>query len=857
AAPAPTESELRAKESEALRQKALQAHSEAERLVSEEHVRLLGVERAQADFAQGLARQSSAIADRRDITLGWQRRAREARGKDPAVVDRTYGDLRVALRSARDDLSRTLDDLVSKASSVPEPGPDPLADLQTTVDTQSAQETRNRVKAEAGRLLLEEVHVREESASQLLDEIDTLNGERLALLPFLTSEKRDAITSFGPAGLDQGASEARQLTLITRYHRFAAGEWVASLRRSDHGLIKEVGRNLFLLIEGIAAIAAFFWLRRRIPPFLEAMHGRAVASDRQERLSSPSPATRIFAFAMKVQKPIEWLALAIALSWLLPSTTKDVLEVQLVTVIVEWVLVGALVVDVVNALAGSTRPGGERHDVTAVLRLRSLRLVGRVVVAFGLILVLSARLVGRGTIHEWVLSTCWLASFPLVLVLVRWWRDIVFDRVERTRKKSPFETWMLANRTGWKSFVAATAGGAYLFVRGASRAARSWVSRFDVTRRLLAYLFRRELDKLGAERADAATHPILPSAFEALGPDAPSAEWISTDLDSELEALTKRLREQRGGVIAVVGRRGMGKSTLLRRLNALLPDTLLLVAPADGEANALRAELADRLHLAPDTSLDAASAALATSGAERALLLDDAHRFVRPVMGGLAAFDTLLATASRHSSKTTWVFALDEVIWLFLQRARGARPLFDHVVHLRPWREEEIISLLKARTENVGLEPSFERLLDKLPPNADEIDKQEALVGRASSYYRLLWDYAAGNPGVALHMWRRSLGKGDDGVTHVGFFQALDTMDFESLPDPAVFVLRAVLQLAPAKPEEIARATMLNAADVADALRYALSRGYLEEHDGRYTVAWTWFRAMSLFLERRHLLVAP
>jgi hypothetical protein len=226
-------------------------------------------------------------------------------------------------------------------------------------------------------------------------------------------------------------------------------------------------------------------------------------------------------------------------------------------------------------------------------------------------------------------------------------------------------------------------------------------------------------------------------------------------------------------------------------------------------------------------------------------------------MGGLAAFDALLATASRHSSKTTWVFALDEVIWLFLQRARGARPLFDHVIHLQPWREEEIIFLLQARTEHVGLEPSFERLLEKLPPNADEIDKQEALARRASSYYRLLWDYAAGNPGVALHMWRRSLGTGDDGVTHVRFFQALDATDFESLPDPAVFVLRAVLQLAPAKPEEIARATMLNAADVAAALRYALARGYLEERDGRYTVAWTWFRAMSLFLERRHLLVAP
>jgi len=71
---------------------------------------------------------------------------------------------------------------------------------------------------------------------------------------------------------------------------------------------------------------------------------------------------------------------------------------------------------------------------------------------------------------------------------------------------------------------------------------------------------------------------------------------------------------------------------------------------------------------------------------------------------------------SRSPKTTTWVFAIDEVLWLFLQRARGARPLFDDVVRLRPWREEQIIALLRARTATTTLQPSFERLLDKLLP---------------------------------------------------------------------------------------------------------------------------------------------
>ncbi len=860
ATPPPTDDELRARDAEALRQKALaaarDARSEAERVVSEEYARLLGVERTQAAFEKELTKRNAEITDRREVTLGWQRRAREARAKAADAVDPTYDELRQALRSARDELDKALDGLADGVSGVPEPGPNALADLATGVDMRAAKETRARVEATAGRLRESERIGREEDASQLLDEIDSLNGERLALLPFLSSAKRAAVTSFGGAGVDQAASELRQLTLIARYHRHATARWQASLRDPGQGLRQEAWRNIVLLVEWAFAVAAFLLARKRIPPMLRDLHKRSMDTDRRDRRASPGPATRMLAFALQVHSPLEWLALAFAIAWLLPAAAESVLEVQLVTVIVHWIIGGALVVDVVNALAGSGHDARDRAEIdTAALRLRSLRLVGRVVVTFGLILVLSARLVGRGTIYQWVLSTCWFASIPVLLVLVRWWRDTVFRRVEHARKKSPFEAWLLANRKGWKSFFAATAGGAYLFGRGAARATRSWVGRFDVTRRVLAYLFRRELDKLGAERAQLETQPIPDAAFDALGPETPSAEWIATDVDLQLDALTKRLRERRGGVIAVVGARGMGKSLMIGRLHDMFADTLLTDAPADGDVEALRGALAKGLQLAPEASLDQVGAAIAAGA--RGVLLDEAHRFIRPVMGGLAAFDALLATASQHSARTTWVFAVDEVIWLFLQRARGARPLFDDVIRLNAWRPEQIVALLEARTEAVGLKPTFERLLEKLPANADEIDKQEALARRAASYYGLLWDHASGNPGVALHMWRRSLGTGEDGATHVRFFQAMDSTDFERLPDPAVFVLRAVLQLAPVRAEEVGRATMLNAADVADALRYAVARGYLKEEQGHYRVTWTWFRAMTLFLQRRHLLVTP
>ena len=202
----------------------------------------------------------------------------------------------------------------------------------------------------------------------------------------------------------------------------------------------------------------------------------------------------------------------------------------------------------------------------------------------------------------------------------------------------------------------------------------------------------------------------------------------------------------------------------------------------------------------------------------------------------------------------TWVFALDEVIWQFFERARGARPLFDDVIHLDNWTEDGIARLLKRRSTAAGIDPKFDRLLVQLPDDADDIDRYEALVRAETNYYRLLWDYSDGNPGVALHFWRASLAVADD-ETWVRLFTPPSVDTIESLPDEAIFVLRAVVQLEVASIDDIIAATMLPASRVRDALRFAVSRDWLTKEDTRYRVCWDWFRAITNVLHRRHLIV--
>ena len=218
------------------------------------------------------------------------------------------------------------------------------------------------------------------------------------------------------------------------------------------------------------------------------------------------------------------------------------------------------------------------------------------------------------------------------------------------------------------------------------------------------------------------------------------------------------------------------------------------------------------------------------------------------------AQDEILALARDSSTLCTWVFAFDSTVFELVERARGTRPIFDDVIVMQPWREEAIAELLEDRTRACGMQPSFEGLLES-EVDGDELEHAERLASTKRGYYRLLWDYSAGNPAVALHFWRKSLGIDDHEKLQVGLFKAPPTSDLEQLPDAASFVLRAIVRLDPATVDAIAETTRLPLHQVLDAVRYADFRGYLARDDeGRLRVTWTWFRAVTRVLARRHLL---
>lgn len=855
-----TAAEKKAEAAAKARKKALEeverATTEAMRLVAEERVRLLGVKEQQAKVEAELAKDEEQIAKRAEIALGWRRRVAQLvddrkLGKQTAEeADTLYAELVKTVRAARAELDHALGAISSGDSGVPGAGPDRLDTAGALIDRSALDALRDEVETQGEKLRARERKTRWAKAKALLEQVESMNRDRLALYPHLTSARRSALTSISGAGIDQAKAEARQVSLVTRYHALATADFVTHFRERDRGGAKDVLAT-FTLLKILVLIGAFVGWRRRADDVVTSLHERA---ERALVESPTSPAAawaeRVVRFVGRVRRPLEWLVLLWGVLWLAGPTVSNLYEMRILWIVVSWTLGGMFVVLAIDAVfARRLRFSGQRSN--EVLRLRSLRLMGRVIVAIGLSLALTTELVGQGTIYSWVLSFCWLAAVPVLWVLVRWWRPIIFERAEAQRRKPAVLEWVLAHRSGIASFMAALVGGVYLIGLGVARFARGKASTSTVYRRLLAYLFRREVAKQAKERQ--ATEPLDLERYAKLSPDVGGDALLPTVGDEEIAAVLEAIDAPGGGVFAVVGERGSGKSRLLGRLLEDKPDSLVVECPPGGVVG-FRAALCGALDLPSGCTDQEVIECLDARSDNNALFVDDAQRLIRPTIGGLDDFDRVIALARASSTTTTWVFCIGAVIWQYVARARGPRPIFDEVINIRTWSEEEIAELLSRRSRLANLEPVFRDLIAE--EEDDELLFAEQLARTEASYYRLLWDYAGGNPAVALHFWRESLRVAPDGSVRVQLFQAPDTGDLERLPDPAVFVLRAVVQLELASFDDIVNSTMLPSRVVSDALRYAKFRGYIVDVDGRHQITWSWFRAITRFLERRHLLAS-
>lgn len=844
------EARKRAEAAERAREEAIEAvrraRTEAERLVAEERARLLEIQRSHAETEEALTLAQRQVELREEAYLKLQRRVREAQSS-PADEEEALRVFRECNEAAHAASRRFAVLLHRNPRPVEGVGPDLLTGLDLAVETSSLVELRSELLLEQGRLERFAEAVLWEQRAQLYKELRGTGASRLALLTLIPPQERAEVMSLSATGLRQAAFEMGQVLLILRYHTQLTSNWLKTLRQGRQA----TGPGAFTVGSVAAQVLIFlwifFWVRRRIPAALGLMRERA-----QETLRQDPEDGLLWLRAVRVFEEVQGpglLLLLVGLVWSrLPEGARAQLELSLLFYSVMWLTSANLLIHLIDALFG----GIEVMDSSelARLRLKSLRLVGRTGALIGLTLTLTARLVGQGTIHSWVVRLTWALVVPSLLLLCYWWRPWVHQSFEAERKRTALQEWILAHRSGLVGLLAAGVGGVDALRTAVSRTARKWADDFTVTQRLGAYLFQRELDRRASEEEPILLLPIDDEKFEALGPRHALTTPLALASDVDLAPIEKALANGKGGVFALVGERGAGKST---RAQTLANERRCLLVQCRDTVPELRESLVELLGAESEAGLPALFERIREAGYEM-LVLDGAQRLIHPWIGGIASFDQLIDALRPLTTSFCTVMTFEDSVWNFFEGARGARPTFDHVVRLRPWTEQEIRTLIESRSREAGIRPKFQRLVSQLPKDADGYDWADAIDKAKKSYYRLIWDYSAGNPAVALHMWRRSLAVSEMDDVYVQLFQAPRAEEIEQLPDSGAFVLRAIVQLGFATTEEITQVTRLSERVILDTIRYAMAGGMVYETEQGYRITWAWYRAISRYLQRRHLL---
>lgn len=830
------EARLQLAEAEAAR-----AEAEAERrsLLIAEYTRLKTAQTAVAAEAARLENEAAAIGLIETDALAWRRKAEAVAGSpgSTAAADALYGDLIVALRGIRGELGDALGGATgAKNPRLRIPPVDPA--LITSEGTGERLIAYQQALARQAVLLssYQQVLLRERRDT-LYDAMITMNEARLALLPSLSSGLRSRVTGFGAEGLDQVGREVKQIVLTVRYN-VATG--FAGLKAFTTGLMEFRASYFLVIFELLLAVMVFrFW--RGV--------GDTVVGDLERTQSSRKPPTlwsSLSAYLLRLLrhalKPLDWLVLLLVLNWLFPVFFSPA-PIRLVWLLACWIFGGAALVQVIDAMARGR--GGE--DPRAALRKRSLRLVATVVIGVGLLLTMTAGVVGHGAIYSWILTFCWLLAIPVLFVITTWWRERIETLARLGAPKSTVLRWVSNNPDGISGALGRVAGGFVLMAQGARVIVARRIRQLSLIREILGQRAREKAsERVIADEESGRYDPLSDAEMHLLAPHGrPLA-----DATVPAAADAKSGFPLPGHVLAVVGDRGHGKTTIVNRLVEASGLPPLQVEAKAGPDDGLLAAMADALGCAaePRAVIDALQAA------PHCVAIDDVQRMIVPAIGGLARFDALLEIARHTPGRTSWIFAVGGAAWPFLERARGDRPLFDDEVMLRPWSVKQIRELIERRTANAGIDPEFEYAGDDTGSMLfeDEVAPEERA---RRAFYAALTEESGGNPAVALERWRRSLFRDrETGQVCVRTFKAPDIARLAAMPPMTLFVLRTVLQMDIASAADIASATDLPLARVRETLRSCELLGVTVPQDGGYRLSLYWFEEVKRLLRAQNLI---
>jgi hypothetical protein len=560
---------------------------------------------------------------------------------------------------------------------------------------------------------------------------------------------------------------------------------------------------------------------------------------------------RLVWYFQQIRFPLEWMLL---LSFVFEAMAiPSLLVIQnFVQIIVNGILFAWLAVNLINAIAARGVAG--LADDTSSLRLRSLRLIAGWILVLSLGLKLTETYTGQGTIYATVWKLFEVLTIPVVILLLTWWRLEIRHKLQELPALPGWVERTTESRGGLKKYLDVLLGGLYLIFILLRQFAVRQLSKFESGREIVVTLIGRELHREhGRKSQSEEAKPISDSLnSQLIDHDGIVAEKIYS---KELRRLLDLINFGHGGVVAITGERGFGKSLLLDRLAEKFEGESIVIKATMRGFDGIKQSFAEYFKV-PVDELDADRLAeLVASREIRFIALDNLHYLVRPKMGGDAELKRLneFVAPLRSKLKICLILTLVKPAFQYMSNLRAESALLEDFIELPPWSQEQISELIEARSQRAGIEPDFSEI--DLPYQYDDIDYDSLDERTRSGFYRILWGVSAGNPVVALRLWSNSLAVAPDGRIIVRILpQVFGGDQLENANLSVLLMLRVIVQSGLTTTADIAESLRLSTEIIDNGIRFALFRGWIEETDGYYQITWRWFRTINRVLIRQNLI---
>jgi len=752
-------------------------------------------------------------------------------------ADDFYLELRAILTHQRTELIRVLNQ-----ADTPE---DALQGALKILPPQNEDQKKAAIRVAALAELDGYILDKADTVIALYDSVHTLYWARVRLLQTVSQEMRAKVTGTFETGVRELEGEFQQIQSRFELSQLKLSNLSSKLLTFSKQVPLLVLRQALHLA---IVILAFYWWRRWAKDGLPKL--QALLLDLRPRRKITMKLVRAIWYVDRVRSPLEWMLLSFGVFSAVDVRGFGIsIFYEFGVIFFKWIFLAWLAVEILNALAD--RRTGRVNTAFSSIRVRSTRLIAAWLVLLSLGLNMADNYTGKATLHEWVLMGFWVLLIPVGLLLLNWWRPEVQRQLKEEVQKPKWVADILATRKGFMSYRAALIGIVYMFALKIQRQFISTINELESGRRFLGNFLYRETARQYEQTDYEEGQPVSEELRETLLADEGSI--YDKYGRQEIKELVELVRKSVGGVAAVVGERGTGKSVFVQRLIERTERQFIVVECPVGEGfEGYRRSFMEALGL-PDqqSSVETINHRLDELNI-KVIIVDSFHRLTKPVLGGQVEVSKLSEFMQQLERDIFHIVTLNKAAWQYLRRVRAKNLLLEQVVILPPWTEEQIAELIQLRTKAAGIEPDYGRFI--LPPLFDEAELKTMEERRRFGFYRILWTASDGNPEVALRLYVKSLAVLDDGKIIVKMPIPPNIEQLDAAETDLLLILRVIAQSGYATPADVHQCLGMSFDRVENTFRVMQWRGWIESVNGYYRITWRWYRAVTRVLIRQNLL---